>query len=678
MKKLLCVLGLATCFQFCEAQLYYDFSNSQSSFTPISGGIIPFLTPSFLSQKTLLDESYVNNIPIGFTFQYNGINVTKLHLNSNGFAALGVPFLSGDVVNPDYDINELRNGSGLKATIRPVLAPFWDDLVFSTNGGLSYKTTGVAPNQVFTAQWQNMIWQNGTAAISFQLKLYESTNVIEFVYQSEAGSGGGNKSASIGISSENNQQELIEIDSINFMSLSSAASTATIVSETEMDSIQIKPSSGQLFRFIPMACAPVSGIQLSGCSNNAAVIKWNAKQGNPSFEYAIGNIDVAPVTGTTSADTSIRFDGLSDNTNYYFYIKNTCSSIWKKFSFKTTANGTLPYKEGFESTLDTELPGNMSSQNNSNNFANVFWQTTDLLTPAAGSKVAFNASPYVNAGTWLFTPSFNMIAGQLYSVGYKISTTGGSHALEIKYGKYAGEDSMMYNINIDTNIVNTAYQTKEFIFIPPATGDYTIGLGYKAKVNSKLLLIDELSVKNNGVVLAVANTFTATLTGNREVKLAWKNSNDRTADYFVIERSTDGNNFEALGRINHTASSSTNGNYEYYDRLPKDGINYYRIRLVENSGQIILSPIQNIRLNDHLITGLYPNPSAKEVFVKMSNTEGISIRVFTLGGAMVPVSANIISRNEIKIVPTAPLPSGIYLVNIISKTETRILKWSVL
>ena len=62
----------------------------------------------------------------------------------------------------------------------------------------------------------------------------------------------------------------------------------------------------------------------------------------------------------------------------------------------------------------------------------------------------------------------------------------------------------------------------------------------------------------------------------------------------------------------------------------------------------------------------------------MNNTDGVSIKVFTLAGALVQVSANRINQNEIKIIPTAPLPPGIYLVNIITKTETRILKWMVL
>ena len=678
MKKLICMIGLVSLCQFCDAQLYYNFSASQGSFTPISGGTVASLTGSYLAEKALLDESFVNNVPLGFTFQYNGISISKLHLNSNGFAALGAPFLPGNGINPAYEMNELRNGSGLKAAIRPVLAPFWDDLALTDNSSLSFKTTGTAPNRLFTAQWQNMIWQSGTAAISFQLRLYESTNLIEFVYQSEAGSGGSKKSASIGITSENNQQGLIEIDSLNFMSLSSAASTASIVSVTEMDAINSKPASGQIFKFMPSVCIPASGIQLSGFSNNAVIVKWNARQGSPSYEYAISNIDVQPIAGTVSADTMVRFDGLSANTNYFFFIKNTCGNYWKKFSFKTSDHASLPYTEGFENTVDTELPANLSSQHNSNVFADVFWQTTDLLTPAEGRKVAFNGSPYVNAATWLFTPSYNLVQGQIYSIGYKVSTTGGSHAMEIKYGKYAGEDSMLYNIGTDTNIVNTAYQTKEFTFVPPLTGDYIIGLASKSNVNSKLLIIDELSVKASGAVLAVGNIFTATLMDNREVKLVWQNSNDHNANYFLIERSVDGNNFEALGRINRMAGSGANGNYEYYDRMPQNGVNYYRIKLVENTGSFVFSAIRTIRLNENLITALYPNPSAKDVFVRMKSTDGVTIKVFTLSGAFVPASANIISQNEIKIMPAAPLPSGIYLVNIITKTETRILRWMVL
>ncbi|MBK8393238.1 MAG: hypothetical protein IPL23_29915 [Saprospiraceae bacterium] len=62
---------------------------------------------------------------------------------------------------------------------------FWDDLQLTDASNLTYKTEGVAPNRVFTAQWKNIIWQNGgSAAISFQLKLNETSNIVSFHYKS--------------------------------------------------------------------------------------------------------------------------------------------------------------------------------------------------------------------------------------------------------------------------------------------------------------------------------------------------------------------------------------------------------------------------------------------------------------------------------------------------------------
>ena len=50
--------------------------------------------------------------------------------------------------------------------------------------GSTIKQQVLAPNRVFTAQWQQMGWDYNlsTDVISFQVKLYETTNVIEFIY----------------------------------------------------------------------------------------------------------------------------------------------------------------------------------------------------------------------------------------------------------------------------------------------------------------------------------------------------------------------------------------------------------------------------------------------------------------------------------------------------------------
>ena len=72
--------------------------------------------------------------------------------------------------------------------LRPLLAPFWDNLNMST-GGVYYQTTGTAPSRVFTLEWNNARWPSTVTSgtISFQVKLYEGTGRIEYLYRPEAG-----------------------------------------------------------------------------------------------------------------------------------------------------------------------------------------------------------------------------------------------------------------------------------------------------------------------------------------------------------------------------------------------------------------------------------------------------------------------------------------------------------
>ena len=595
MKKLVSFVLLLLFSFVSKAQLNYNFSTASGTFTLLSGDVLAPLVAAYSPTKTLLDESFANNIPLGFSFQYNGINYTNIHLNVNGFASLGTPFLSGTTSNPSYEINELRSISGMKATVRPILAPFWDNLLANTANDITYKTTGTSPNRVFTSQWKNMIWQDGTSAITFQLKLYETTNIVEFIYRSEAGSGIATKSASIGITSENTQMVLADHDSTNFIALINASPKAIIDRISEVETIDTKPRTGQIFRFTPKTCMPPSGVFVQDYSTSNATIKWTATEGTSNYEYAISNIDVQPVAGTVSNLTSLTFSNLAPNTNYFFFIKNACGSLWKKLSFKTTVMVTLPYLESFENAIDKSLPVNMTAQNNSNTFADIFWQTTDLLLPATGTKMAINGSPITASKSWLFTPSFSFIAGRTYELTYKISATGSAGTLTVKYGQKAGESAATVLIGTNAAISNTSYSIKTFTFIPTNSGEHTLGFQYASGVNNQLILLDDIALKLLPSAVQLAD-------GERKA---------------------------------------------------------------------------SAEIQEEFTVGLYPNPSEKEVFLKVKNPIETTIKVFTMTGSELVISTQIMNDSEIKIIPNQLINQGIYLVNVITNTETRILKWVV-
>ena len=116
------------------------------------------------------------DIPIGFTFNYCGGSYTQAKLSTNGWLSLNQTGTLG------YANLALFDNSAPNAT----LAPWWDDLTDDATSSVSYKTEGVAPNRIFTAEWYRVptYFTGATSRISFQVKLYETTNVLEFHYGS--------------------------------------------------------------------------------------------------------------------------------------------------------------------------------------------------------------------------------------------------------------------------------------------------------------------------------------------------------------------------------------------------------------------------------------------------------------------------------------------------------------
>lgn len=172
----------------------------------ITGGLNPIASLSnyekttFTQGMTLLSgattgptgDDAAANVNIGFTFNYLGVNYTQARICTNGWISIN---LSGTTAN---------DNSTLFSTTSPAttLAPWFDNLTVDGSSSLSYKTEGSAPNRIFTAEWKNVpTYRTGaTSRINFQVKLYETSNIIEFQYGSlVVGTHNSSESASIGI-----------------------------------------------------------------------------------------------------------------------------------------------------------------------------------------------------------------------------------------------------------------------------------------------------------------------------------------------------------------------------------------------------------------------------------------------------------------------------------------------
>ena len=123
---------------------------------------------------------------IGFDFYFMGERYTRFSTSVNGFLRLGEPIGGG---GPDSNsLNDLN-----RTDLLPIIAPFWNFLImqeFNFNidsKGVRYKVSGSAPGRVLTIEWNGFIRSSPSlvptpVSSTFQLRLYETSGKIEFVY----------------------------------------------------------------------------------------------------------------------------------------------------------------------------------------------------------------------------------------------------------------------------------------------------------------------------------------------------------------------------------------------------------------------------------------------------------------------------------------------------------------
>lgn len=96
---------------------------------------------------------------------------------------------------------------------------------------------------------------------------------------------------------------------------------------------------------------------------------------------------------------------------------------------------------------------------------------------------------------------------------------------------------------------------------------------------------------------------------NQSVVLNWSTAAEINNDYFQIERSKDGRDFESLATISGAGFSNQKIDYLHLDKEPRNGLNYYRLKQVDYDGNYSYSDIvsANIEVKSEKVT-ISPNP----------------------------------------------------------------------
>ena len=391
---LLVFLGTAT-----KAQVNYSFTTATGTYTSLVGtGTNPAITsPSPLNYSTT-DEGYSNAIPIGFSFNYNGTSYTTVNANVNGYLSFGSGFTNDD--NEDYYYDSLSGGPLSHPDVRPIVAPFWADMDIQAETNLTYKVNGTAPNRVFVIEWANALWNYTatSASVSCQVKLYETTNLIEFMYKQESGTPSGDK-ASIGLTAAG-------VGTGNFLSLSNASAAPTASTSVETK-IFTRPATGQIYRFTPTTCLAPTNLAFSNITTTSATLSWTAATGASGYEYAVSATNTPPSgAGTATATTTVNLTGLTSGAVSYVFVRTNCGggnySPWVLKALVPCATNLTPAN----GAIDVPLPPTIS------------WNP---VAGATGYTIMFSADgglTYTNLGSVNSTTTSTSIPGTIGSTTY--------------------------------------------------------------------------------------------------------------------------------------------------------------------------------------------------------------------------------------------------------------------
>ncbi len=164
---------------------------------------------------------------------------------------------------------------------------------------------------------------------------------------------------------------------------------------------------------------------------------------------------------------------------------------------------------------------------------------------------------------------------------------------------------------------------------------------------------------------------------NRKIDLRWATATELNNDFFVLEKSADGIQYEYLASVKGNGTSSQTISYSYTDYSPYIGLNYYRLKQYDFDGQEHTGGHASVTFlgSGELIEKIYPNPFRDEMIIQpvtpLHKEETEITLSGILGNDLYAITPSF--EKEGIFINTSSLAKGVYILQIFNqgKVETR-------
>ncbi|RRJ92441.1 T9SS C-terminal target domain-containing protein [Paenimyroides tangerinum] len=291
------------------------------------------------------------------------------------------------------------------------------------------------------------------------------------------------------------------------------------------------------------SCAMPNVPQVANTTMNSALLEWIASP-TDVFEIEYGPVGFVQGSGTVliATGSSINISGLTESTQYEYYIRRKCSDTnfsprMGKFKFITScAVFTTSFVENFDSTATG------SSTNSTVPICWTFYDggagygfvNTGSVAPATPSKhfYIYNNSDMTNPYI-LISPETDNLGNGAYQVRFKART--GSNGAKLKFGRMSNKLDASTFVEITEITLPTTYSATDFVVYLPVTTDDYFAFKFAPSATYQSLYIDNVNYEPIPACAPPVGLNAQANFANMTANLTWQGPPNVTNNNFEIE-----------------------------------------------------------------------------------------------------------------------------------------------
>ncbi len=162
--------------------------------------------------------------------------------------------------------------------------------------------------------------------------------------------------------------------------------------------------------------------------------------------------------------------------------------------------------------------------------------------------------------------------------------------------------------------------------------------------------------------------FNARLAKDQNVMVEWATATELNNDYFELQHSTDGRNFEPLVKVEGNGTTDLVQYYHYLHETPTVGTNYYRIKQVDYDGKYEIFDAATVKVTPPDDFKLFPSQTLDLLTLEspVVHKKDLEVNIYSPSGMLMQSGILAAGTNRIQF-NVQDLPAGIYFIRFVNE-----------